>query len=206
MLRHCNFGRMQCESINIFLNLILAGFFFVPLAIADDVKHPFTLSDEDIMSLDVYQDSNPKYDPNVPKIIAQRDVPGPGVEFDIYFPSDNKSKTNYSLGYVSCGNRGKGALVDIDVNDFDAFALKFTLISIDGRNDPNAGGTLLVGALINSGYSHAFRPEYISFEKEVEAVSVTKTDAEKTSIIGFEIYKSSPEGWSPKGNTVTVPQ
>ena len=184
---------------------IFASMFLLSSAIGDDTGRIFTLSDEDLMALDVYQDSNPKYDPNVPKIVAQRDISGPGVEFDIYFPPDNKRKDNYALAYVSCNNRGKGTLVGIDVNDFNAFALKFTLISIDGKNDINSGGTLLVGALVNAGYSHAFRPECISFAKGVEAVSITKTDAEKTSIIGFEVYKSSPDGWSPQGNTITIP-
>jgi hypothetical protein len=186
------------------LAVIFAGFFFMPSAAGDDIKRIFTLSDEDIMSLDVYENSNPKYDPNVPKIVAQRDVPGPGVEFDIYFPPDNSQKSNYCMTYVSCSNRGTGALVGIDVNNFDAFALKFTLVSIDKRNDSGAGGTLVVGALVNAGYSHAFRPEYLSFDTGGEAISVTKTDAKKISIIGFTVYKASPEGWGPKGNTVTI--
>jgi len=189
---------------NTILAAIFAGTFFMSSAIGEEVGRMFTLSDEDLMALDVYQDSNPKYDPNVPRIVAQLDISGPGVEFDIYFPPDNKRKDNYILTYVSCNNRGDGALVGIDVNDFDAFALKFTLIAIDGENDPNAGGTLIVGALVNSGYSHSFRPEYISFAKRNEAISITKTDAEKTSIIGFTVYKSSPDGWSPQGNTVTI--
>jgi len=189
---------------NISLAAIFASMFLLSSAIGDDTGRMFTLSDEDLMALDVYQDSNPKYDPNVPKIVAQRDIAGPGVEYDIYFPPDNKNKNNYALGYVSCNNRGKGALVGIDINDFDAFALKFTLIAVDGRNDPDAGGTLVVGALVNAGYSHAFHAECINFAKENEAVAITKTDAQKTTIIGFEVYKSSPDGWSPQGSTITI--
>jgi hypothetical protein len=189
---------------NTILTAIFAGTFFMSSAIGKEVGSMFTLSDEDLMSLDVYFGSNPKYDPNVPKIVAQRDVSGPGVEFDIYFPTDNKNKSNYVLTYVSCDNHGKGTLVGIDVNDFDAFALKFTLIAVDGKNDPNVGSPLIVGALVNAGYTHSICPEYISLAKKNEVVSIVKTDAEKTSIIGFIIYKSSPDGWSPQGNTVTI--
>jgi len=191
---------------NTILAAVFAGMFFISSAIGEELGRMFTLSDEDLMALDVYQDSNPKYDPNVPKIVAKRDISGPGVEFDIYFPpTNNKRKDNYVLTYVSCDNRGEGTLVGIDVNDFDAFALKFTLIAIDGKNDIDAGGTLIVGALVNSGYSHGFQSEYISFAKGNEAISITKTDAEKTSIIGFIVYKlPSPDGWSPQGNMVTI--
>jgi hypothetical protein len=189
---------------NTILAVIFAGMFFMSSVTGKEIDRMFTLSDEDLMAIDVYQDSNPKYDPNVPEIVAKRDIAGSGVEFDIYFPPDNKRKNNYALTYVSCSNRGKGVLVDIDINDFDAFALKFTLIAIDGKNDVDPNCRLVVGALVNSGYSHSFQPQYISFAEGGNAVSITKTDTEKTTIIGFMVYKSSPDGWSSQGNTVTI--
>jgi len=158
----------------------------------------FTLSDTDLMSLDVYPNSNPKIDPNAPRIVAKRDIPGPGVEFDIYFPPDNKH--NNVLTYVSCSDRGKGTLAGIDVNDFDAFALKFTLVAVDGKSDADAGGMLVVGALVSGGY----RPECISFAKSDEAISITADNAKKISLIGFEVHKLTPDGWNPQGNTVTI--
>jgi len=185
---------------NTIVTAVFVGMFFLSSAMCQDVKRVFTLSDEDLMSLDVYQNSDPNNDPNAPRIVGQRDIAGPGVEFDIYFPPDNKRKDNYELSYVSCNNSGEGTLVDIDVNDFDAFALKFTLIAIDGKNDPNAGGTLTVGALVDG----AYRPECISFSEGDEVISITGNNAKKTSVIGFHMHKLSPDGWNSQGNTVTI--
>jgi hypothetical protein len=174
------------------------GIVFLSSAIGEDVKRMFTLSDDELMSIDVYQNSDPNNDPNAPFITAKRDISGPGVEFDIYFPPDNRH--NNVMEYVSCKNRGKGTLVDIDVNDFDAFALRFTLIAVDGKSDINAGGLLGVGALVDG----AYRPECISFAKGDEVISITRNHVKKTSVIGFEVSKAIPDGWNPKGNTVTI--
>lgn len=159
----------------------------------------FTLSDDDLMSLDsyLYADVN---DSNEPKIADKRDVPGPGVEFDIFFPRDNK--TNNVVKYVSCEDRGEGVIVDINVHDYNAFALKFTLVAVDGNSEPNTGGILIVGALAGSCY----RPESISLiqGESATAVSVTSVSLEKTATIGFDIHKFVPKGWNPEGTTVTV--
>jgi hypothetical protein len=182
---------------NVIFTLIAAAcclWYAVPSALG----RSFTLSDDDLMSLDAYQNNDPNHDPNAPKIVSVRDVPGPGVEFDIYFPKDNKK--NNSVEYVSCKNSGKGTLVDIDVNDFDAFALKFTLIAVDGKNNLNAGGMLVVGALMGG----AYRPECISFSMGDEVISITSFSAPKISIIGFDVHKLTPNGWNPQGNTVTI--
>ena len=185
---------------SILFSTVLTGVCILLTSAYSAAARTFTLSDADLMSLDVYLNSNPKIDPNAPGIVAKRDIPGTGVEFDIYFPPDNKSKNNNSLTYVSCNNRGQGALVGIDINDFDAFALKFTLISVDGRNDVDAGGMLMVGAFLNG----AYRPEDISFKQGDETISITKNHVEKTSTIGFEAHKFTPDGWNPQGNTVTI--
>src|SRR4030042_2280081 len=118
----------------------------------------FTLCDDDLMLLDSYLDIDPN-DPNAPKVVDKRDVSGSGVEFDIYFPKDNKK--NNSVKYVSCEYRGEGILVDINVPDYNAFALKFTLVAVDGSSEPNTGGLLVVGALAGP----AYRPEVISLIK-----------------------------------------
>lgn len=185
---------------SILFSTVLTGVCILLTSAYPAAARTFTLSDADLMSLDVYQDSNPEKDSNAPSITAKRDIPGPGVEFDIHFPPDNKSKNNHSLTYVSCNNRGQGALVGIDINDFDAFALKFTLISVDGRNDVDAGGMLMVGAFLNG----AYRPECISFKQGDETISITADNAKKISIIGFEANKFTPDGWNPQGNTVTI--
>lgn len=173
---------------------VLAVGLFSTLAIADS----FTLSDEDLMLLDWHFD---RY--SAAAVINKIDVPGPGVEFTIDFP-DNTGKNN-RVTYVSCKNGGEGSLTGIDVNDFNAFALKFTLVSVNDSNAPDAGGSLLVGALINSGYSHGFRPEAISLlPQRNTAVSITTTDANNISIIGFTAYFLEPDGWDPNGSTVIL--
>jgi hypothetical protein len=158
----------------------------------------FTLSDDDLMSLDTYQS------PNLSKIVDKRDVSGPGVEFDIYF---HKYGEKYgSIEYVSRKREGEEVLVDINVQDYNAFALQFTLVAVDGNNEPNTGGRLVVGALVNAGYTYAYRPEAISFVQGQSntAVSITETDADKIWIVGFTAYITEPDGWDPNGTTVTV--
>ena len=173
---------------------VLAAGLFNTLAIANS----FTLSDSDLMLLDWHLD---RY--SSAEVIQKTDVPGPGVEFTIRFP-DNTSK-NRIVTYVSCKYGSDGSLAGIDINDFDAFALKFTLLSVNDSNSADAGGSLLVGALIDSGYSWAFRPEVINLQPQRNtAVSLTTTDANEISTIGFTAYFAEPNGWDPNGSTVKL--
>lgn len=188
----------------VILTLVRVVVCYLWCAVPSVMGRSFTLSDDDLMSLDSYVNNADPNSPSVPKIVSKRDVPGPGVEFDIYFPKDNKK--NNSVGYVSCKYRGAGTLVDVNIQDYNSFALKFTLVSVDGNSTPNTGGLLVVGALVNTGYSWAYRPEVIGFvqDESATAVSITETDADKISIIGFEIHKLTPNGWNPEGTTITV--
>lgn len=158
----------------------------------------FTLSDDDLMLLDWHFNRH-----SSAEVIQKTDVEGPGIEFDIYFPDTNSP--NHSITYISCKNGGEGLLTGIDINDYDAFALKFTLISVNDSIAPDAGGSLVVGALINSGYSHGYRPEVISLRPQRNtAISSTTTDANDISIIGFTAHFSTPDGWDPNGSTVRL--
>jgi hypothetical protein len=181
--------------------VLAAGLFIIDLAMSNDtpaITRSFTLSDEDLMLLDWHFGS---YSSST--VINKTDVPGPGVEFTIRFP-DNTSK-NYSITYVSCKSGSDGLLTGIDINDFDAFALKFTLLSVNDSNAPDAGGSLVVGALINMGYSWGYRPEVISLQPQRNtAVSLTATDANNISIIGFTAHFFEPQGWDPNGSTVKL--
>lgn len=181
--------------------VIAAGLFSIDLAISNDtsaITRSFTLSDEDLMALDWHFDRN-----SSAAVIQKTDVPGPGVEFTIHFP-DITSK-NHSITYVSCKNGGEGSLTGIDVNDYDAFALKFTLLSVNDSNALGAGGSLVVGALIDMGYSWGYRPEVISLQPQRNtAVSLTATDANHISIIGFTAHFFEPQGWDPNGSTVKL--
>lgn len=162
------------------------------------ITESFTLSDDDLMLLDRHFHHS-----SMAEIIDKRDVEGPGVEFDIHFPNTNSP--NHSITYVSCKNGGEGSLVGIDISDYDAFALKFTLISVNDSNSPDAGGSLVVGALINHGYSHGYRPKVISLRPQRQtAISSTSTDANDISIIGITAHFLTPGGWDPNGSTVKL--
>jgi hypothetical protein len=181
---------------------IVAAVSILLLPASDAMGRSFTLSDADLMSLD-WSGHRTTDDPNLPKVLGKRDVAGPGVEFDIYFPKNVKDNpSTRSIVYVSSNRGGEGTLAGVDVNDYKIFALKFTLVAVDGNSSPDTGGLLNVGALINDGHA----PKVLSFmqDHKTSAISSTSTDADKISIIGISVYKLSPIGWNPLGNTVTI--
>lgn len=161
-----------------------------------------TLSDAGLMALDWYLPSN------LNSVIGRRDVPGPGVEFDLRFPSIESGE--YGVSYVSCKYGGTGALVGIDISMYNKYELKFTLVSVDGVSTPGTGGVLGVGALINLGTTWGFYPRGIDLLPSTSygrsAISSTSIDADRTSIIGFIAYipPSMEAGWNPSGTTVTL--
>lgn len=162
-----------------------------------------TLADIGLMSLDWYLPWGLQG-----AIVEQRDIPGPGVEFDIYYPS---IESPYPVVYyVSWEDGGTSSLVGIDISMYDNFELKFTLVSVDGVSAPDTGGTLAVGALINFDSTHGFQPKGIDFLSDTPygttAISSTSTDADRISIIGFTAYipPSWKAGWNPSGTTVTL--
>ncbi len=157
-----------------------------------------TLSDEGLMALDEYSRHVSGLKAT---ILERRDIDGPGVEFDIYFPS-NKSP-GHSIYYFFSKDKLKEMLQDIDVASYDAFELKFTLISVDGSDSPDSGGTLIVGAHIGG----AYRPEAISLSesKLIDAVSTTRIDPDvRISRVGFTAHMLTSRGWDPNGTTVTL--
>ena len=114
--------------------IILILGLFSTLAIAKN----FTLSDNDLMLLDRHFSHY-----STSEVINKTDVEGPGVEFEIYFP--NTDGPGHSIEYVSCKNGGEGSLTGINISAYDAFSLKFTLISVNDSNSPYAGGSLVIG-------------------------------------------------------------
>ncbi len=192
---------MRKQAFLLVAAVLAAGLFSINLAISNDtpaMTKSFTLSDEDLMLLDWHND---RY--SSATVINKTDVPGPGVEFTIRFP-DNTSKNN-SVTYVSCKSGSDGLLTGADINDFDAFALKFTLLSVNDSNAPDAGGSLVVGALIDMGYSWGYRPEIINLQPQRNtAVSLTATDANEISIIGITAHFLEPQGWDPNGSTMKL--
>ncbi len=168
----------------------------------------FTLSDADLMSLDWYLDYCAPDDSNAARIVAKRDIPVPGVEFDVHFAKKNKTNCRSRMvEYVSCDRGGESALAGIDVNDYKMFALKFTLVAVDGNSSPDSGGLLIVGALISNRHnSMTYSTNVISLMRDhkTSVVSSTPVDIDKISVIGVAIYEMDPIGWNPEGTTVTL--
>jgi len=159
----------------------------------------FTLSDDDLMLLDRHF-----HHYSTSEVISKTNVAGPGVEFEIYLPDINTP--GRSISYVSCENGGEGLLTGIDISDFNAFSLKITLVSVNGSSSHDAAGALVVGAMINSPRSYAYRPEVVSLKPQRNsAISTTKTDgANVTSIIGFTAHLFTTKGWDPNGSTIRL--
>ncbi len=156
-----------------------------------------TLSDEGLMALDEYSRHISGLKAT---ILEKRDIEGSGVEFDIYFPS-NKRPDN-AIYYVFSEQKLKDMFQGIDVTSYDAFELKFTIISVDGNDSPDSGGNLVVGAHINGSY----RPEGISLSgsKPRNVISTTRIDTDRIYNAGFTAHMLSSQGWDPNGTTVTL--
>ena len=131
---------------------------------------------------------------------------GPSVEFDIYFPSN--SPGSCSLSFVSTGAGGKGTLVGTDVLGYDAFALKLTLVSVNGQSDPASKQKLVAGAVIGptpEGRLTGYKPVALSLaasEKTVTAITPVSTD--EIYEIGFHIHALNYEDWDPSGSKIVL--
>jgi len=172
--------------------LLLTLVFISPLAAED-----FTLSDNALMTM---LDQTNKHVFSKSSIVEKRDIPGPGVEFDIYFPGTTPGERSFQC--VATKNEPNNPLFASDVRVFDAFALKFTLLAVDGDPSPSYKGRLVVGALINGSY----RPECVTLDPADTntAVSRTRVGRDDMSSIGITMHMLSAEGWDPNGTTITL--
>jgi len=173
----------------------------------------FTLSDSALMSLDY---DYPYYSNQSATITNITDVEGPGVRFDIMYPDPHYIRDQMpDLFWTSCIYGGNGTLTGIDISSFDAFALKFTLLSANGVSVPAATGPVIVGALINlSDATYAYRPEVIAFNDPYEpasATSVTTLDVTQIEFIGFTCHppywwydETLPNPWDPDGAIISL--
>ncbi|MFA6185836.1 MAG: PEP-CTERM sorting domain-containing protein [Phycisphaerae bacterium] len=169
----------------------------------------FTLSDSALMSLDY------KYPGTPTTVVSVTDAAGPGVRFDILYPDPrNAHGENPTLYLTSSIYGGNGSLTGIDISSFDAFALKFTLISAEGVSSTNAAGPIIVGAMINqSGSAYAYHPEVIAINSSYDpmsATSVTPTEASQINLVGFVCnipywwYDDSPSPWDSAGARISI--
>jgi parallel beta-helix repeat protein len=150
----------------------------------------FTLSDEQLLLLDcsgneILGDQNHE----VAKIIAKRDIPGHGIEFDLYFPPGCNFKTETAV-YVSSITGGEGKLVGFKNKDYDNFSLKFTLVKVNDSNIPTNWGPLSAGTVINSDNSFmSGTATDLSKMNYAQRSTITKTairNADIINTIGFE--------------------
>ena len=140
------------------------------------------------------------------RVESKRVVSGPSVEFDIYFPSS--SPGSCSLSFVSSGTGGRGTLVGADVRAYEVFALKLTLVSINGRSDPASKQKLVAGAVIGptaEGRLTGYEPVTLSLAASEKTVTA-KTPVSTPEIyeIGFHIHALNHEDWDPSGSKIVL--
>jgi hypothetical protein len=140
------------------------------------------------------------------RVAGKRIVGNSGVEFDIEFPSNEPGSR--TINYVSSGSGGRGNLIGFDISSFDQFALKFTLVSINGAAGSNTGRELAVGALIGptaAGKLSHFVPVTLgSSSGQITLISSTPVNVDKIFQIGFHAHMVDPEKWASSGSKVTI--
>ena len=140
------------------------------------------------------------------RVEGKRVVSGPGVEFEIYFPSNRPGSC--SLSFVSSGTGGRGTLIGADVRAYEAFALKLTLVSINGQSDPKLKQKLVAGAVIGptaTGRLTSYEPVTLSLEASEKTVTaVTAASADEVYEIGFHIHAENHEDWDATGSRIVL--
>ncbi len=136
----------------------------------------------------------------------KRLVPVSAVEFDIYFPGN--SADCRSLDIVSSGEGGEGRLVGADISGYETFALKFTLVSINGESEPDLKQKLVAGAVIgptDKGQLSAYEPVILGFaDSERAVIAKTPVSADKIYQIGFHVHMLNPKEWDSSGSIMRL--
>jgi len=130
----------------------------------------------------------------------------PAVEFNIYFPSN--SPGSRSLDFVSSGEGGKGTLVGTDIRGYEAFALKMTLVSINGQGGPEMKQKLVAGAVIGptgKRWLRTYEPVTLGMAaSEKTVIAKTPVSADKIYQIGFHLNMLNPQDWDQSGSMVKL--
>ncbi|MBN1505393.1 MAG: hypothetical protein JW955_01035 [Sedimentisphaerales bacterium] len=160
-----------------------------------------TLSGDQLISLDWAGRS-----PSGPKVVRKHAVDNSGAVFDIQFSGNNLWQN--SIDYVSSGSGGRMALVGLDVGGYQTFALKFTLVSIDGAVGPTLPQELAVGAVVGptaDGKLSQYEPLVLGFAgQQISGVARTPIGAPRLREIGIHVHMANPETWNPEGALVTL--
>jgi len=160
-----------------------------------------TLSEQQLASLDWQTPRRPG-----PYVKDKRVVAGPGVEFDIYFPSNTPG--NRSLNFVSSGEGGTGTMVGADISGYEEFALKMTVVSINGQSGPDLKQKLVAGALIGPTTTRqvsTYEPVTLGLAaSDKTAIAKTSGLADRIYQIGFHVHMLNPQDWDPSGSVLTL--
>ena len=147
------------SQIGIGLAVVLA---LVPLA--GGVS--FTLSDAALMSLD-WNFQHYYVQEVKARILERRDIPGPGVEFDILYPS--ASGLDRCFFALSSSRGGWGTLLWNDVGVYARYELLITLKAVNGGRTIHEGDSLVVGENIETkGTPVPYRPFHLDFDANSE--------------------------------------
>ena len=140
------------------------------------------------------------------KVINKRPVGDSATEFDIRFPGNKPGNT--TIDVISSGAGGRGRLIGYDVGAYKSFALKFTLVSINGEAGSDTTLTLTVGALIGptiEGKVYTYTPVTLGGAAgQTTAISETPMGRRSLYHIGIHAHMVEPENWDPAGSTVTI--
>lgn len=140
------------------------------------------------------------------RVEAKRIVAGSGVEFDIYFPPNIVGGS--ALNFVSSGEGARGLLIGADIRGYEAFALKFTFVSINGESQGDMKQKLAVGAVIGpnaTGQLSSYEPFTLGMgDEEKSVIAKTPVRTPKIYQIGFHVHKLNPQDWDPAGTIVTL--
>ncbi len=161
-----------------------------------------TLSEQQLISLDWHSPIRTRAHVKGKRVV----VASPGVEFDIYFPSN--SPRSRSLNFVSSGQGGTGTLVGADIRGYEVFALKLTLVSINGQSGPELKQKLMAGAVIGPTGKRQLRtyePVTLGLAaSEKTVIAKTPVSTDKIYQIGFHVHMLNPQDWDPSGSMVRL--
>ena len=180
-----------------------------PVAVGTPVQIPpsriLTLSQQQLLSLDWHSPNR-----TGARVKGKRVVAGPGVEFDIYFSSNSPgSSAAGGLNFVSSGEGGRGTLVGADIRSYEAFALKLTLVSINGQRGPELKQKLVAGAVIGptaTGQLCSYEPVTLGLAARRGGTVIAKTAVSTGKIyqIGFHVHMLNPQDWDRSGSMMTL--
>jgi len=140
------------------------------------------------------------------RVKGKRILAGQGVEFDIHFPGNNPGSC--SLDFVSSGEGGSGSLVGTDISGYGVIALKFTLVSVNGKSESTMKQKLIAGVVIgptDAGMLSTYEPVTLGLaDSEKTVIAKTYVTTDKIYEVGFHVHMLNPQDWDVSGSMITL--